>query len=182
MPRSVSLLGAFLAVLVALPRAADAQNPQTHEGFFIGFGFGVGSFGGEGSSERETGGAGHLTIGGALNPQLLLAGESAAWTKEESGARVTHANVSAIVQFYPSATSGLYLKGGLGFSQLRISLSGGGGSISAEENGLGLTAGLGYDIRLGTNFSLSPYGSFAWGNFDGGSANHGQLGLGITWH
>ncbi len=41
---------------------------------------------------------------------------------------------------------------------------------------------LGYDIRLGTNFSLSPYGLFAWGDFDGGSANHGQLGLGVTWH
>jgi hypothetical protein len=182
MLRSVSLLGVFLALLIAVPRAADAQNPQTHQGFFIGFGLGAGSFGAEGSSDRETGGAGYLRIGGALSPQLLLAGESAAWTKSEGGGRLTHANLSAIMQFYPSATSGFYLKGGAGLSQLRISISGGGGSVSAEENGLGLTAGLGYDFRLGTNFSLSPYGSFAWGSFDGGTANHGQVGLGVTWH
>jgi hypothetical protein len=182
MLRSIGVLGAFLAVLV-VPQGAHAQgNPQTHEGFFIGFGLGVGSLGGEGGGERETGGAGRLTIGGALSPQLLLAGESSAWTKDEGGGRLTHTNVSAIVQYYLSATSGFFLKGGVGLSQLRVSASGGGFSFSATEEGLGLTAGLGYDIRLGTNFSLTPYGTFAWGSFDGGSANHFQGGLGVTWH
>lgn len=73
---------------------------------------------------------------------------------------------------------GFFLKGGLGFSRLEIS----GGGVSVSDQGLGLTAGLGYDVRLGTNFSLSPYLRFVWGHFEGGSANHGQLGLGVTWH
>lgn len=183
MIRSATFLGALLAVLVALPQGATAQGrPQTRQGFFIGFGLGVGSFGCEGCGSRETGGAGYLKLGGAVSPRLLVGGEWSAWTKEEGGARVTHANVSAIAQFYPSAASGFFLKGGLGFSRKEASASGGGFSFSAGESGLGLTAGLGYDVRLGTNFSLSPYGSFGWGSFDDGSANNAQLGLGVTWH
>lgn len=182
MLRSIGVVGAFLAIL-GVPHDATAQGrPQTREGFFIGFGLGAGSLGCEDCGDRETGGAGRLTIGGALSPQLLLAGESSAWTKEEGGGRLTHANVSAIVQYYLSATSGFFLKGGVGLSQLRVSASGGGFSFSATEDGLGLTGGLGYDIRLGTNFSLTPYATYAWGNFDGGSANHFQGGLGATWH
>lgn len=183
MIRSATFLGALFAVLVALPQGATAQGrPQTRQGFFIGFGLGGGSFGCAGCGSRETGAAGYLKFGGAVSPRLLIAGESSAWTKEEGGARMSHANVSAIAQFYPSATSGFFLKGGLGVSRLEASVSGGGFSFSEGESGLGMTAGLGYDIRLGANFSLSPYGSLGWGSFDGGSANNVQLGLGVTWH
>lgn len=182
MRQSLILLAACAALLALVPNDAAAQNPQTREGFFIGFGLGGGSFGCEGCDERETGGAGHLKLGGAVSPTLLIGGESIVWTKEEGGARITHANVGAFAQFYPSAANGFFLKGGVGFSRLEVSASGGGFSFSASESGLGLTAGLGYDFRLGTNFSLSPYMSLAWGDFEGGSANHGQLGLGVTWH
>lgn len=182
MRQSLIFVAACATMLALVPSDAAAQNPQTRDGFFIGFGFGAGSFGCEGCEQRETGAAGHLTLGGAVSPTLLIGAESSAWTKEEGGARITHANLSAVAQFYPSATNGFFLKGGIGFSRLEASASGGGFSFSAADQGLGLTAGLGYDIRLGTNFSLSPYGLFAWGDFDGGSANHGQLGLGVTWH
>jgi outer membrane autotransporter protein len=88
----------------------------------------------------------------------------------------------AIVQFYPAVASGFFLKGGVGISRLTTSLDDGAFSFNTSDNGLGLTAGLGYDFRLGTNFSLGPYGSFAWGNFDGGTANHFQGGLSGTLH
>lgn len=123
-----------------------------------------------------------MALGGTLRPNLLLGVESIAWTKEMGGARLTHANVSAVVQLYPSVDSGFFLKGGVGISRLEALASGGGFSVSAGENGLGVTAGLGYDIRLGASFSLSPYGSLVWGSFDSGRANHGQVGLGVTWH
>ena len=170
------------AMLSLLPSAGAAQNPQTREGFFIGFGFGYGTLGCEGCGDRESSVAGHLKLGGTVSPTLLVGAESSGWSKEIDGVRITHANLSAIIQFYPSAASGFFLKGGLGFSTLEFSASSGGVSGSVSDEGLGLTAGLGYDIRLGTNFSLSPYLSFAWGDFEGGSANHGQLGLGVTWH
>jgi hypothetical protein len=182
-PRSLVVSAVFALTLASVPDDASAQGrPQTREGFFISFGLGGGTFGCEGCSNRESGGAAHLTLGGAVSPQLLVAGELSAWSKEEGGARLTHSTAAAILQFYPSAENGFFVKGGLGFSQIEASASGGGFSFSAGDEGLGVTAGLGYDIRLGTNFSLSPYLLFVWSNFDGGAANHGQLGLSATFH
>jgi hypothetical protein len=180
--RSTVVFGIALVLAATQPGDAAAQNPQTRQGFFIGLGIGAGSFGGEGGEDRETGLTGHLTLGGTLTPQVLLAGEFTGWTKEEDGARLSHSNVSAAVQFYPMPDGGLFLKGGVGASTLTVSASGGGVTVSADETGFGATAGLGYDIRVGSNFSITPYGLFAWGSFDGGSANHFQGGLGVTWH
>lgn len=182
MVRSIAVVGIAVLSIGLVPLRADAQNPQTRQGFFIGLGLGVGSFGAEGDDGRETGGAAHITLGGTLTPRVLLAGEIAGWTKEEDGARLSHSNITAIVQFYPIVDSGLFVRGGVGGSNLRVSASSGGFSFSFDENGLGLTGGLGYDIRVGSNFSITPYGLFVWGDFDGGSANHFQGGLGVTWH
>ena len=182
MVRSIAVVGIALLSLGALVHRADAQNPQTRQGFFINGGIGAGSFGAEGGDGRETGPAAQITLGGTLTPQVLLAGEISGWTKDEGGARLSHTNVTAVVQFYPIVDSGLFLRGGVGGSTLTVSASSGGFSFSADDNGLGLTAGLGYDIRVGSNFSITPYGLFVWGNFEGGSANHFQGGLGVTWH
>jgi len=183
MRRLATIACVLLAGLVTVPQGADAQiDTAARDGFFIGFGIGGGTFGCCECGTRESGVAGHLKLGGTLSPQLLLGAESSAWTKEEGGARLTHANLSALLQFYPAVTSGFFVRGGIGISTLEASASQGGLSVSARETGLGLSAGLGYDIRVGQNFSISPYGTFDWGNFDGGSANHFQLGLGVTWH
>jgi len=182
MTRSIAVLGIAMLSVAALPSWADAQNPQTRQGFFIGLGIGAGSFGAENGDQRETGAAGHVTLGGTLTPQLLLGGEFTGWTKEEGGVRVSHTNATAIAQFYPMVESGLFVRGGIGGSTRSISGSSGNVTVSIDESGLGATAGLGYDIRVGSNFSITPYGLFVWGNFDGGSANHFQGGLGVTWH
>jgi hypothetical protein len=183
MRRLVTVACVALVATAVVAQDTHAQmNAPAREGFFIGLGLGGGSFGCSGCNERESGLSGHLKLGGTLNSQWLLGVESSAWTKEESGARLTHANVSAMAQFYPAATSGFFLRGGIGVSTLEASFSGGGSSFSARESGLGLTAGLGYDMRVGSNFSVSPYGTFGWGDHEGGSANNFQLGLGVTWH
>jgi hypothetical protein len=181
--RYVAVGGILLALVVAIPHDAEAQGrPQTREGFFIGFGFGYASFSCEGCGDREDGVGGHLKLGGTLSPSVLIGAESSAWTKDEGGSRITHGNLSAIIQFYPMPESGFFLKGGAGFSRLEVSASGGGFSATASDEGFGFTAGAGYDVRVGDNFSLSPYGSYQWGDFEGGSANHFQVGLGVTWH
>lgn len=153
-----------------------------HHAGLIGVGLGGGSFGCGECGQREAGLTGHLKLGGSVSQQLLLGVESSAWTKDEGGARLTHANVSAMAQFYPAATSGFFVRGGVGFSTLEIGADVGGGTISATETGLGLSAVLGYDIRTGRSFSVSPYGTFGWGDFEGGSANTFHLGVGVTWH
>ena len=184
MRRLLTTACVLTAALLAVPQGAEAQaEAAARDGFFIGFGLGGGSFGCSECSNRESGFAGHLKLGGTVSPQLLLGAESSVWTKEmEGGVRFTHANLSALAQFYPSVAAGFFLRGGIGISTLEVSASDGGVSVSASDTGLGLSAGLGYDIRVGQNFSISPYGTFDWGNFDGGSANNFQLGIGVTWH
>lgn len=179
MYRSMTMAFALAAALTIVPTQGEAQ---TREGFFIGFGLGGGSFGCTDCGDRQSGVSAQLNLGGALSDQLLLGVLSSAWTKEESGARLTHANLSAMAQYYPVATSGFYVRGGVGFSTLEVSTTASGLTLSGSESGLGMSAGLGYDIRTGANFSVSPYGVFQWGDFEGGSANTFQIGLGVQWH
>ena len=183
MRRLVTVAWAVVAAIAIAAQDTHAQmNTPARDGFFIGLGIGGGSFGCSTCDDRQSGVSGQLKLGATLNSQWLLGVESNAWTKEESGARFTHANVSAMAQFYPVATNGFFLRGGVGVSTLEVSYSSGGSSLSARETGLGLTAGLGYDVRVGGNFSVSPYGAFGWGDHEGGTANTFQLGLGVTWH
>jgi hypothetical protein len=181
MRRTVTLLAALAAALVLVPNGTSAQNPQTRDGFFIGFGLGGGSFGCEGCGSRETSVAGHFKLGGTINSRVLIGAESAGWTKDENGARLTHSTLLGIIQFYPSETSGFFVKGGVGISRLDVSVSGGGFSFSGGDSGAGFSGGLGYDVRVGTNFSITPYGLWAFGDH-GGSVNTAQLGVGANWH
>jgi hypothetical protein len=53
---------------------------------------------------------------------------------------------------------------------------------SVSESGSGALLGLGWDIRLGTSVSLTPFWNGAAIAFSGGDANFGQLGIGFTIH
>ncbi len=172
MKRVVSVLG--LLVLMT----AGAAQAQSHEGFWVGFGFGAGSLGIDGGTGRDTGVMGYLKLGGTINERFLLGVESNAWMKNETGATVTHTNTSAVAYFYPSATSGFFLKGGLGWSRLSVEVLG----ISVAENGGGAVFGLGYDVPVGDNWSITPVLNFSGGAFDGGNSNISELGVGVTWH
>ena len=55
-------------------------------------------------------------------------------------------------------------------------------SISGSETGVGLVLGLGFDIRVGTNVSLTPFWNGYAVRSSDTNANVGQLGLGITVH
>jgi hypothetical protein len=92
---------------------------------------------------------------------------------------LTVGTVLALVRFYPSARGGFFLEGGLGLGTIHVSLDGFG---SDSEAGGGALVGLGYDIRVGDNVSLTP----AWLGFaartSNSDANVGQLSLGVTLH
>ena len=163
-----------------MPSVSSAQgHPQTREGFFISFGFGPGSIGCDAcGGDRESGLSGYLKLGGTLNEQLLLGFESNAWVKEESGVTLTSAIAAAVVQYYPNVETGLFIKGGPGLARLELETSFG----SASESGFGLIVGGGYDIRLGVNFSLSPYANFIYANIDNEGLDLWEIGLGFMWH
>ena len=89
------------------------------------------------------------------------------------------ATLTAQVRFYPSATGGFFMTGGLGVGSIYADVSGFG---SNSETGVGALVGLGYDFRVGPNVSLTPY----WNGFatttSNADANVGQVGLGVTVH
>ena len=181
--RHLSRTVAVLAVLgVSIAPLASAQgHPQTRDGFWIGFGFGWASlsFSCSGCSGSDGAFSGYLKMGGTLSPKLLIGGETNAWVKSQSGSTLTASNASAAVYFYPSPASGLFLRGGLGYA----SLSASSGGSSASQSGFGAVFGLGYDIRVGTNTSITPVANFNWGSIGSGvKQNVFQLAVGVTFH
>jgi len=178
--RSVRIfaLVAVITTIASLP--ASAQTMRTREGFWFNVGVGAGSLGCQNCSDRENGLSGGLAIGGALSQKLMLGVSSNAWTKSENGARLDVGAVTAMVRFYPSSTGNFFLLGGLGMGTIRSDL----GSLgSSSEMGGAAILGLGYDLRIAKNFSLTPFwNGVAVQTDNDNDANFGQLGLGFTFH
>lgn len=176
-------IGMVATLLLLGASAASAQHPQTRKGFWIGFGFGWGSYGiscnGCSGLGRTGSYTGYIKMGGTLNPHLLLGGETIAWSKSEGGNTITAGNVTFSAYYYPNPSGGAFLTGGVGFSRAEAS----GGGSSAGETGPGFTVGAGYDIRVGSNISIVPTANFVWGHPQSGfSQNFFQFSLGITFH
>jgi hypothetical protein len=158
---------------------AEPANRHLRRGFWFSGGLGYGTLGCDDCTSREDGLSGGLALGGSLSQKVLLGVGTNGWTKDEGGSTLTVGTLVALIRFYPSATGGFFLLGGLGVGSIHLAVDGFG---SDSETGAGALLGLGYDIRVGSNVSLTPFwNGFAaqTTNFD---ANVGQLGLSITLH
>ena len=172
----------FVAVLgLSLwhPRIASAQHKQTRQGFWFNVGLGYGSLGCQDCSGREGALSGGLAIGGTLSPKVVIGVGTNGWTKSEGGATLTAGTLTALIRFYPSASGGFFLLGGLGAGTVKVGISGFG---SGSETGVGALLGLGYDFRVGDNVSLTPFWNGFAVNTSNTDANVGQIGVGVTVH
>ena len=168
-----------LSVLaLGVPATVEAQSPQARDGFWFNAGLGYGSLGCENCDGREGGLSGGLSLGTTVSSKLLVGVGTTAWTKEQDGARLTAGTLTAMARFYPSAAGGLFIVAGLGLGSVEASF----GGISARENGGAALLGLGYDFRIGSNMSLTPFWNGAGISASDADANYGQIGLGITFH
>lgn len=169
----------LLALLLLNVTTASAQDRHARKGFWFNGGLGYGSLGCDNCDGREGGLSGGLALGGTLSQKFLLGVGTTGWTKSEGGATLTVGTLDARVRFYPSATGGFFLTGGLGVGTISADLAGVG---SGSETGVGVVLGLGIDFRIGKNVSFTPF----WNGFavrsSNTDANVGQLGLGITVH
>lgn len=172
------VVAAALFALAPLGTAA-AQHPQTRDGFWFNVGLGFGSLGCENCGDRVNGLTGQLSLGGTVSDHLYLGVGTNGWTKSEDGVTLSVGTLTALVRVYPSATGGFFLTGGLGLGSVDLDVSGLG---SDSETGVGVLIGLGYDIRVGSNVSLTPFWNGYAVNHDSGDANVGQLGLSVTLH
>jgi hypothetical protein len=183
------VVGAVLVFAAAGPAAAqDAQapagsasehapaqgHPQTREGFWFSAGLGYGSLGCQDCVGRLNGLSGGLSIGGTVSPHVQLGFGTTGWTKSVGGDRLSAGTFDFRVRYYPVTKSGFFVTGGVGL-----------GSVSFEgdsEHGLGLVIGVGWDIRVAKNTSLTVfYDGFAMSNANV-NANVGQIGIGVTIH
>lgn len=154
------------------------ESPQTRGGFWGSVGLGYGSLGIEGFSDREEGLSGNLTLGGTLSPRVLLGGGTTGWTKDVDGLRVTFSTLALMARFYTAVDGGFFINAGLGGGQVSFSE----GSASISESGGGAILGLGYDARVGTGWSLTPYANVIGLSIEDATSDIFQFGLGVTWH
>ncbi|MGZ8376749.1 MAG: hypothetical protein ACXW0Z_05845 [Gemmatirosa sp.] len=169
---------AFAASLVSAPAAGLAQSAppvappgptRDHEGFWIGVGAGTGyqsiDCGACGPAplpakwnSGRSGGA-YLAMGGTLRSNVLLGGEFAfnINSGEDVSAAVSHLGV--VAQLYPTRERRLFVRVGLGVggALLEDPTIGFPEGEELESTGITVKAGLGYDVRFGGRFALTPY-------------------------
>lgn len=142
---------------------------------------------------REGAFAGSFKLGGTLSDKVLLGVESNGWIKEQEGITLTLGSFTGTVTFYPQASSGFFLKGGVGLSYISTDFSEGSFSVSVSKTGWGVLAGVGYDLRVGRNISLTPAVNYYYGkpgdlDFEGETVLGGwsqdvvSFEIGITFH
>jgi outer membrane protein with beta-barrel domain len=164
---------------LCLVGTVQAQNAQTRDGFWFSGGLGYGSLGCDNCGSREGGISGNLSLGGTITPRFLLGVGTSGWTKSEQGATLTVGLVDARIRFYPQTRGGFFVTGGVGIGSVTGSVSGFG---SNTETGAGMILGMGYDVRVSRNTSITPYwNAYAMKNSNT-DANVGQVGLAVTLH
>jgi hypothetical protein len=195
--RLSSVISNTVLVVVLSAGAAPAAD-QERRGFWIGFGAGYGSAYATcddncGGNEREGSGSGYVKLGGTLNERVLLGAEMNLWTKEKEGVTLNLYNASATVTFYPKATSGFFLKGGAGLALVDAEVRDESTTITLDlGHGFGVLAGIGYDLRVARNISITPSVNFYAGwpgdlkvegvGFNNWRQNVVDFTIGVTFH
>lgn len=194
--RRVALLCTLLTIGGAVQASAQTMPPagsalfgvlqggssapvHVREGLWFSGGLGAGSLGCENCDERQTSLGLDLAVGTTVSPRFLVGAGISGWSKEEDGLRLTVATLEARMRFYPKAVSGFFLTAGLGLGSIRAELARFG---DETESGAGLTLGAGWDIRVGSNVSVTPYWTGTAVSAGDSDANFGQLGIAITIH
>ena len=171
--------------------------PQARQGFTASFGLGAGSGGVKCdgcSTDRQNGFSGYLRLGGAVNPNWVIGGETQGWTYSKNGETDRFSYLTAFSQYYPMVQSGFFMKGGFGLGAASFEVTDPTfGNQKVSSVGPAATLGLGYDLRVARNFSITPYANYLsefGANAKSGGSDLGyklngnvmQLGVGFTWH
>ena len=185
---------AALGLVCATPLLATAQERQ---GFWIGVGVVMGSAALRCDScddGRDLGGGLNIRAGWTANERLLIGGEfngvatfgevdllsrTSASLNEDVPATFFLYNVLGTVTFYPKASSGFFLKGGVGLAGVDVEIDYVTSYLTIPiGNGLGVLAGAGYDLRVGRRISVTPAVNFSSGRF---GTDEGATGESFRW-
>ena len=169
-----------LLILASLGDAA-AQDPlRPRSGVWFGVGGSIGFLSGTfpQHDDQQLGGSFNIGFGTAIVSQLRVAAELDALFIGDGGL----ATLALVGSVYPSATGNLFLKAGAGYRGLFFTCA----EHSAQD--IALLVGLGFDIRRGNSFSLTPFAQLALHVSELDSQLGTQMGTGVqgglslTWH
>lgn len=155
-------------------QVGDTSPSRGSEGFWFNVGLGWGSAGCEECLSRDNGLSGGLSLGGAVSNRVLLGVGTTGFAKSIEGELLSIGTLDARIRVYPSLRSGFFLNGGLGVGTFSYA--------DDTEFGLGLMLGVGWDIRVGRNVSLTPFWNGGAMQNSTVDANFGQIGIGVTIH
>jgi outer membrane autotransporter protein len=177
---------AVLAQLASPPAAA--QSTPKHQAFWISFGIGGGwnlsnTIGGQ----SQGGGAGFLRLGGTPTERVLVGGEAIGFGTKLNDVTYGRGNLQAVVLYYLDVDQGLYIKGGVGAASFSASVTEGNTTTTTTDPGFGAGGGVGWDLRLGSNFYLTPaldllYQRVSVGDNEATNNVMVLLTVGVTWH
>ena len=186
------------AAVAALALTSGLAHAQTREGFYFGAGAGWGSAKAtcEDCNDLDNGRlsslTAHLRVGKTISSRLAVGAELNGWFKHDdlfdTDLRLYDATLGFSI--YPS-DAGLFVKAGVGIGRMEI--TGGDLGEKVSGTGLGLMAGVGYDIPIGSTTALTPMATYWWGKpgdlkFEGVPLDLGvkhnvlEIGVGITFY
>jgi len=157
----------------------SASNPHERRGFWFDLGIGLGSLGCSDCVGTVSGVSGQWALGGAINQKFLLGVGTNGWYKSEGGVNLSLTSIGVLARFYPSAAGGFHLEGGLGYAYGKIGVIDYG---AASTSGTSAVLGLGWDMRIAKDWSLTPYFDGVGASFGGVGVNFGQYGIRVTTH
>lgn len=198
-PSAASFVFRVAAITFVCAIPARAQSlPQLRDGFALSAGVGAGVASVKCAvCASGAGTSAYARLGGALRPDLILAGDVSTWQRSgrrisasQSDVRVTLYTVTIVAQWYPHVARGFFVEtgGGIGVLDTRIKDRLTGTRYRWGGSG-GYQLGVGDDHRVKPNLSLTPYATFFGAApshmSDDSESVHGnalQIGLGLTMH
>jgi len=153
--------------------------PAGRSGFFIGISVGGGQMIATDCSGCDSlaGLAFDFSIGSMISPSVGIMYDAFAVLRPEDGSVLTNATNTVAAQIW--LTPKFWLKGGVGFSQIRITTELG---ESAADYGFGATAGAGFEIVSSPRFAIDIAGRVSHGTFDGGGVSNAAAVVGFHWY
>jgi hypothetical protein len=135
---------------------------------------------------------GALHVGGFIGPRLALMGEvqgnAQTLAVDSGGGTETLVQSALMIAAQYWVTPQLWVKGGIGFANLRVDWSAYGDGIidaqTAPENGVALLGAVGYEVMSARNFSVDIQGRLINGSYDAIDNNVTALsvGVGLNWY
>jgi hypothetical protein len=187
MDRRIAVVAVLTVVLMlSLTGAAAAGKwPDERQGFFLGLNLGGGTAGADvstGDVDREGGVAGNFRVGYAFQDQFGLGLETAGWAKEVDGDWWSYSVSGLGFTFWPSG-KGFHIRGVIGSGSVSYSSESGGVTTTISDSGLGLSGGIGYEIRLAKKFALGPHIDYNYADVnDDLSVDFVNFTVGANWY